>query len=364
MQESFDQAPKDGKGVKTVEIILPPKEGVRGYEQQLPASFFEAADPLKTIEINTDAGVIAIPGNMLSKNDIEDAADISLKIAEADKSKLGADLQAQIGDRPVIELSLTVAGESVSWSSPASKVTVSVPYKPTAAELQDPEHITIWYLDGSGKPVCIPSGRYKPATGMVTFTTSHFSNYAVVYVNKTFTDLSGYAWASREISVLASKGIINGVGENSYGPAANITRADFLSLLVRTLGLNAAVDGNFGDVSPKDYYYNELGIAKKLGVTIGIGNIRFNPNPPMTRQDMMVMAAKAMKIAGILEATENSAVLNSFADKTAIASYAVGSIAELVDAWLVIGSNNRINPLGNATRAEIAVLMYRIYNAE
>lgn len=302
--------------------------------------------------------------DMLSQMDIGNAADVSLTIAKVDKLLLSQEVQEQIGDRPVVELSVKISGNTVSWSSHTSKVKVSVPYTPSAEELQSLEHITVWYLDGSGNTISVPCGRYDPDTGMVTFVTNHFSAYAVAYVKKIFTDLEVYPWAQREISVLVSKGIIKG-GQDRYASDANITRADFLVLLVRTLELSVEqADDNFNDVNPLDYYYKELGIAKKLGIAKGVGNNQFNPREPITRQDMMALASRAMKMAGRLEPTEDLTVLDVFEDKTAIASYAKDSIAALVEAGLIKGSNNRINPMENATRAEIAVMMYRIYNLE
>jgi len=76
---------------------------------------------------------------------------------------------------------------------------------------------------------------------------------------------------------LASKGVINGTSDTTFTPQADITRADFMILLVKALGLTAEVTSNFDDVSEKDYYYEYVGIAKELGITTGVGNNKFNP---------------------------------------------------------------------------------------
>jgi hypothetical protein len=89
--------------------------------------------------------------------------------------------------------------------------------------------------------------------------------------------------------VLSSKGILAGTSEMEYTPQASITRADFLCFLVRTLGVDAKVSGNFDDIEKNAYYYKEIGIAKKLGITSGTGNNKFNPDAGITRQDMTVL---------------------------------------------------------------------------
>ncbi|MFX6622228.1 S-layer homology domain-containing protein, partial [Acinetobacter baumannii] len=88
----------------------------------------------------------------------------------------------------------------------------------------------------------------------------------------------------------------NGVTESSYSPSAYITRADFITLLVRGLGLSATVQSNFEDIQRSAYYYEPVGIAKRLGIANGTGNNRFNPNEPITREDMMVLIARALEI--------------------------------------------------------------------
>ncbi len=77
-----------------------------------------------------------------------------------------------------------------------------------------------------------------------------------------------------------------------------VPRADFLVLLVRTLALSASIKDNFADISSSDYYYAAVGVAKALGIATGVGNNRFNPKAHITRQDMMVLAQRALSRAG------------------------------------------------------------------
>lgn len=189
---------------------------------------------------------------------------------------------------------------------------------------------------------------------------------ATVYKNttklsKTFNDLEGYGWARMQIEALASQGIIKGTSETTFSPGMNITRADFICLLVRSFNLTADVESNYQDVALSDYFYKEVGIARKLGVAQGVGNDQLRPRESMTRQDMMVCVARAMKIAG-RKLDESASDLSRFKDSGEVAPYAVSSVAQLVNKEIILGSNGRINPKGKATRAETAVIMYRILN--
>jgi hypothetical protein len=170
-------------------------------------------------------------------------------------------------------------------------------------------------------------------------------------------------WARKAIEVMASKGITNGTGDGTtFSPNVNITRADFMVLLIKTLGLTAEFTENFDDVKPGTYYYNAIGVAKKLGIAAGSGNNRFKPTESISRQDMMVLAARALEKYQGLETADNSAALESFSDKKDIAEYAVNSFATLVESGLIEGSGNKLTPRSFTTRAEVAAFLYKIYN--
>ncbi|PKM78554.1 MAG: hypothetical protein CVU90_02110 [Firmicutes bacterium HGW-Firmicutes-15] len=347
--------------ITTLNIEIPEIPGANSYVTDLPAAVLTASTAAR-IEIKTSIGTISLPGNMLVGNEADPRGRVSLEIGMADKSGLDQVWLNQITDKPVIELKLMSEGKTVSWKNTDTPVTVSIPYTPTAEEMKNPEHITVWYINGAGNIVPVTSGKYDAAAGVVSFQTTHFSKYTVAYVNKTFKDLGNHSWAKKQIEVLASKGIINGSSRDTFSPAACITRADYLVLLVKTLGLTAHFENNFDDIKPGSYYYDEVGITKKLGITSGLGNNKFKPAENISRQDMMVLTARALTKYKKLEAAKTSTELDKFKDQTEIAGYAQESLTSLVKAGLISGTGNAINPRANTTRAEAAVFLYKIYN--
>jgi hypothetical protein len=349
-------------GEGTAVITVPSIPGVDTYTLGISADSLSGSQGEGLLTFATGTGNITIPDNMLAGIPGTEGSSAGITIAQGDKSGLPDEVKATVGDRPIVQLTLTLDGTQTDWNNPDALVTVSIPYTPIAEELADPEHIVVWYIDGSGNVVSVPNGRYDPATGTVTFTTTHFSCYAVAYVHKTFSDLSSVEWARKSIEIMASKGIINGTGANTYLPAANITRADYLVLLIKTLGLTADANSNFDDVEAGAYYYEALGSAKKLGIAAGSGNNRFNPRGNISRQDMMVLTARALEKIKRLEAVDNNAVLDKFSDKEDISGYAVKSLATLVKEGLVAGSGDKLYPRAQTTRAEAAAFLHRIYN--
>ncbi|GLX66902.1 S-layer homology domain-containing protein [Paenibacillus glycanilyticus] len=345
-------------GTNKPTIVIPAVNGARGYNVSVPASLLQSLPAGKAIVIQTAAGTLTIPSGIQSGIGSANAATVTLSIKTVTTDGMDDSLKASIGDHPVIDLSLKLDGKVVTWNDPDHPITVSVPYKPSAAELADPEHITIWYIDGQGKAIAVPNAKYDSATGSVNFMTTHFSEYAVVFVQKSFTDLAGYDWAKKQIEILASKGVIS---QTKFAPGSSMTRADFAVSLMKALGLSAKSSGTFEDVAAADSRSELLNAAKALGIIKGGNNNLFHPDAPITRQDMMVMAARALEKLGKLEAPQSTATLAAFKDKAQVSGYALQNLASLVEAGLIHGSAGKLNPGQAATRAEAAVFLYNLY---
>src|SRR5690606_38313804 len=114
-------------------------------------------------------------------------------------------------------------------------VVVSLPYK--LAPGQDPEAIVVYYLDGKNRPVIIPHGRYEASSGLVIFRTDHFSQFGAAANAIDFSDITGYAWARDSIAGLAAREVVQGIGGGKFAPERNVTRAEFLHMLMNALQL-------------------------------------------------------------------------------------------------------------------------------
>jgi len=351
--------PSTGSGSSNTTAVSPTGLTQKGTERYAYEITGASGNPR---EIKSPLATVLIPSDMLTVEMLGESKIAEVLIGKADISGLPAGLQAKIGNRPVIELSLRLDGKTVAWNNPNAPVTVSIPYMPTAEELKNPDNITVWYIDGEGRVVSVPSGRYDPVTGRVTFTTSHFSSFAIVFVSRSFNDIGGYAWAKRQIEVLVAKEIMNGRTEDQFEPSASITRAEYIGALVRALGATARTGSSFKDVSTGSSYYDEIAVAKQLGIAKGTGDGSFGPDRTISRQDMLVLTERALRLQKRISGTGTAKDLEKYTDKDTLADYAVQSIAALAAEGLVEGSNGRLNAGADATRAEAAVFLYRIYN--
>ena len=174
-----------------------------------------------------------------------------------------------------------------------------------------------------------------------------------------------WAWAINEIDSIYEAGITMGTEPKMYAPAANITRGDFILMLMRTYELmEHDFDDNFSDVQPGSYYFEAVGIAKKLGIAEGTGDNNFTPYASITRQDLMVLVERTLRIIGKPLPDGSDADLASFSDQDIIAPYARAAIAKMVKSGIISGDAGQIHPLSNATRAEMAVILFRLLTIE
>ncbi|MBE5039531.1 S-layer homology domain-containing protein [Ructibacterium gallinarum] len=174
-----------------------------------------------------------------------------------------------------------------------------------------------------------------------------------------FSDLVGYEWAADAILQLNQAGIIKGISASEFAPGEQIKRCDFILILTRMLNIEDVFTENFVDVPTDSYYYDAVGSAKAAGVAQGDGSY-FMPEDSITRQDLIILAYRAFLNRGYIEETDDLSVLDQFADREAVSDYARAGMASMVSQGVIQGSDGNVNPLGNATRAEVAVMCARL----
>ncbi len=170
---------------------------------------------------------------------------------------------------------------------------------------------------------------------------------------------TGYDWAAPAVSYLYSSGIVKGSDDGKYRPADNIKRGDFVLMVTRAFGLESYNTENFSDVPMGVYYYSAIASAKYYGIVSGSGGLFF-PAAHITRQDAMVILARTLDVCGYSIASGTEADLARFADASQISDYAVDAMASLVRAGIITGSGGLLNPKSSITRAEMAVMLYKV----
>ncbi|NGP46936.1 S-layer homology domain-containing protein, partial [Bacillaceae bacterium SIJ1] len=184
-----------------------------------------------------------------------------------------------------------VDGEALERAN--KPIRINMPYKPTQLEMQKTHNIVVKRIDNL-QAVIVPNARFNENSKAVILETNHFGQYHIEYVSKSFADIATYDWAKGAIEGLAARDVIQGTGENQFAPERAVTRAEFITMLVRALDLQAQRgETSFTDVNQDAYYYEPLNVAKDLGIVQGTGDNRFNPNAHIARQDLFTMTARA-----------------------------------------------------------------------
>lgn len=177
-----------------------------------------------------------------------------------------------------------------------------------------------------------------------------------------FSDLETSLWAQEYIYLLAEKGIINGSGGGLFEPERNITREEYVKILVSVLGLTPENgEAQMSDVDSGAWYNQYIYTAVKHGIVTGRENGTFGIGEEISRQDMAVMTYRA-----IGEALKTRREYKKFDDENDIEGYAKDAVKKLYEAEIINGMEaNRFEPHENATRAQaakIAGLLYNILN--
>ncbi|MHA7965953.1 leucine-rich repeat protein [Paenibacillus sp. CAU 1782] len=238
-------------------------------------------------------------------------------------------------------------------------------------------------LGGGAENRNLVSVMYNPATGTIIFVPAslstrtdgsleailkvpHNSIYTVVDVKaRTFSDLTGH-WAKADVDYLASKLLVYGLTADRFSPDGTITRAEFLALLVRGLGLTVKENEDssyYSDVLETAWYAPVVNAAVANRLATGISAESFAPNAPITREQMAVIIDKALTFSGHANSRDMQAEspLISFADFDHISTWAQSAVARVSEVGIIKGmEDGRFAPTGYATRAQAAVMLKRL----
>lgn len=183
-----------------------------------------------------------------------------------------------------------------------------------------------------------------------------------------FTDVrNSYSWAADSVDFLYYEEIAKG-SDGKYNPGSSITRGDFMLMLYRAFLAKDYADynvtSNFSDVTKGTTSYSKetyqaVGVAKHLGIAKGSGG-KFNPNSRITREEAMTLIYRTLDEIDWTLSYESYARASSFSDYSSVSSYAKDAITELVSHGVILGSNGKITPKSNITRAEMACILHRV----
>ncbi len=200
---------------------------------------------------------------------------------------------------------------------------------------------TIAVTDQSGKPVAVTEkdGRFTfvmPACN-VTLTPIFERQPAQ---NVSFDDVKPTEWYADAVRCVVEKGLMSGTGTDAFSPDGTTTRGMLMTILARYAGADTTGGAN--------WYEKGMAWAQSAGISDGRA-----PEAGITREQLVTMLYRYVDVP------EAGGTLDAFADADTVSSYAVDAMRWAAANGIVNGSHGRLNPQGNATRAQVAAILMR-----
>ena len=197
-------------------------------------------------------------------------------------------------------------------------------------KLAEAERIYHLLTEGSDTPV-LPVTPSKPKNDKPT-------------TGSSFTDVPAGSWYEEAVNYVHEKGLMNGTSSNAFSPNANTTRGMIVTILARVEGVNT---------NGTPWYAAGQKWAMDNGISDGT-----NMPGVITREQLATILFRYVVYKGLdLVTLEDN--LSRFSDRNEISSYAVSAMNWAVGQGLVKGSGGKLNPKGNATRAQVAAILHR-----
>jgi len=280
-------------------------------------------------------------------------SDIKVTVEKvSDPSKLPIDaLQRLVGD--VFEITKDKDGQF------EKKVSIILPFDKSKVNL---EKLGICWLDETtGKWIPLDNQQIDLDKGIISGTVNHFTKFAVITTEKqkptepaetelALTDIKGH-WAESTILELIKLGAVSGYPDHTFKPNNNITRSEFVSILVKAFQFESTEGKVYADTA-NHWAKTAISTAAELGIVNGYSETSFGPNDPITREQMAVMIVKAAKLPLVEEG-------KPFKDSSEISGWAAPSVATATSKGLISGYDGSLRPKGNATRAEAATVILK-----
>ena len=158
-----------------------------------------------------------------------------------------------------------------------------------------------------------------------------------------FTDVPAGSWYEEAVNYVHEKGLMNGTSSNAFSPNANTTRGMIVTILARVEGVNT---------NGTPWYAAGQKWAMDNGISDGT-----NMPGVITREQLATILYRYAKQKGY--DVSKSAALTAFSDADKVSGYAAEAMQWAVAEGLLQGSNGKLNPQGEATRAQMATMLMR-----
>lgn len=181
-------------------------------------------------------------------------------------------------------------------------------------------------------------------------------------INLPYKDVTPGAWYHEAVTYVYDNGIMTGFANGNFGPADNLGRGQFATILYRMEeNPNTEYQAIFPDVSNGQFYSIPASWAYNTGVISGYNNGYFGPADTMTREQLATMMYRYAKYKGYN--VTQKANLERYPDYRKASSFSNEAMQWAVGVGLISGDQGKLNPQGTASRAVTSVIIQRFMKA-
>lgn len=221
---------------------------------------------------------------------------------------------------------------------------------------------------GAGESIFLGSGedypQYADPDEMEALLESLWQYSDEIQVVLPFSDVAESAWYYTAVEFAWQNSLFAGATDTTFAPNAPMTRAMLVAVLWRMDGRpeTGGTGTTFADVPDSQYYTQAVCWASENGIVAGMSETRFNPNGNVTREQIAAIIYRYARFKGY--DTSGNADLSGFPDNGSVSDYARTALSWANAAGLISGEKAsdgtvRLNPKGNATRAQVASILMR-----
>ncbi|CAG7645217.1 hypothetical protein PAESOLCIP111_04906 [Paenibacillus solanacearum] len=309
-------------------------------------------------------GTVSVEGASVTIPRMAFPENILVKIEAYSDGSLPQHDRAVLASR-VFQISKHVAG---SFAKP---ITVTLAFDKSGLDLSKQELKLAWLDESADIWVALDNLAVNLQKDEISGTVTHLGKFAVWAVEKTLddspsqpsppppaypvlSDIRGH-WAEAQIRRFVERGALDGYPDGTFKPDAGITRAEFVTFLVKELGLKVGGDAGFADTA-QHWARSYIAAAAQAGMVSGYSSTSFGPDDPVTREQIVLMLVNA----NVLKSVQAGQTL-PFVDAGDISSWAREAVNTAVSEGVMDGyPDGTLRPQGATTRAEAVTLVSRV----
>ncbi|SFM29047.1 S-layer homology domain-containing protein [Paenibacillus sp. 1_12] len=330
-----------------------------------------------SIEVKSDRGTLILPASEINIDNISAQLGSDVKLEDIQisiKIGLAVPTTAALINQSTIDGKITLVGAPITFEVAATwggKTVNANQFKsyvgrqiilPVGTNTSQVTTGVVWNADGTLTHV--PT-KILTIDGKMTAIINSLTNssYAVVLSPKTFADVETH-WSKQDVVDMASRQVVQGVTDQVFQPDVAITRAEFIAIMVRALGLKADVGSEMPkDVQASDWYAGVVTTGVSYKLISGYEDGTFHPNQMITRREAAAIVARALTISKLnngLAAEEITRQLEFFTDGPMVPAWAKNDLAVAVKNNILQGAEGKLSPNDNVTRAQSAAILRRM----